>query len=251
MSHDLAEHYERLADRYDDTWSHRPDYVAWMNERVFDRLRIGPGDRVADIGAGTGLFLRSLVDRVTADNPIVCVDPSAAMLERLPDDPRLIPVCASAEQVAAGEVVLPHRKLDAIVIKETVHHFTDLATTLAGLAGLLKPGGRLLVVSLPPRLEYPLFDAALDRFAENQPEPKDIAAAMSDAGLDVELDDDAFTVRVDSAHYTELVARRWMSVLSTFDDDQLAAGLSEMRSRNPSGELVFDDRFAFVLGKQP
>jgi ubiquinone/menaquinone biosynthesis C-methylase UbiE len=250
VSNDLAEHYERLADRYDDTWGHRPDYVAWMNRHVFERLAIGPGDRVADVGAGTGLFLRSLVQHVTGENPIVCVDPSQAMLDRLPGDDRLIPVCATAEAVAAGEVELPHNRLDAIVIKETVHHFTDVPATLAGLAGLLAPGGRLLVVTLPPRLEYPLFDAALDRFAERQPEPGDIAAAMRAAGLDVALNHAAFTVRVDAAHYADLVARRWMSVLSTFDDDELAAGLAEMRRRNRSDELVFDDRFAFVLGRR-
>jgi ubiquinone/menaquinone biosynthesis C-methylase UbiE len=251
VSNDLAEHYERLADRYDDTWGHRPGYVAWMNRHVFERLAIGPGDRVADVGAGTGLFLRSLVEHVTGVNPIVCVDPSQAMLDRLPQDDRLIPVCASAEAVAAGEVALPHSRLDAIVIKETVHHFTDLGTTLAGLAGLLAPGGRFLVVSLPPRLEYPLFDAALDRFAERQPEPEDIASALRAAGMDVALEYDAFTVRVDAEHYADLVARRWMSVLSTFDDDELAAGLAEMRGRNRLGELAFDDRFAFVFGRRP
>jgi ubiquinone/menaquinone biosynthesis C-methylase UbiE len=221
-----------------------------MNRHVFERLDIGPGDRVADVGAGTGLFLRSLVRHVTGDNPIVCVDPSRAMLDRLPEDDRLIPVCASAEAVASGDVELPHRRLDAIVIKETVHHFTDLAGTLTGLAELLAPGGRFLVVSLPPRLEYPLFGAALDRFAERQPEPDDIASALRTAGLDVAVDYDAFTVRVDSQHYADLVGRRWMSVLSTFDDDELAAGLAEMRKRNQCGELVFDDRFAFVLGRR-
>lgn len=248
MSSDLAGHYERLADRYDETWAHRPDYVAWMNHRVFDRLRIGPGDRVADVGAGTGLFLRSLLGQVTDGNPIVCVDPSQPMLDRLPVDPRLVPVCATAEEVASGAVALPHHDLDAIVIKETVHHFSDVAATLAGLAGLLAPGGRLLVVSLPPRLEYPLFAAALARFAERQPEPEDIATAMRGAGLAVELDHDAFTVTVDAEHYADLVAGRWMSVLSTFDDDELAEGLAEMRAANPAGDLVFADRFAFVLG---
>lgn len=104
------------------------------------------------------------------------------------------------------------------------------------------------MVTLPRRLEYPLFTAALDRFAEHQPEPDGIAGVMRDAGLDVALDYDTFTVRVNAGHYARLVARRWMSVLSTFDDEELAEGLEEMRTRNMSDELTFPDRFAFVRG---
>ncbi|WP_254886092.1 methyltransferase domain-containing protein [Streptomyces sp. NA02950] len=62
------------------------------------------------------------------------------------------------------------RALDAVLIKEAVHHFTDLEKTLNGLAGLLAPGGRLLIVTLPPKIDYPLFPAAIDRFAEGQPD---------------------------------------------------------------------------------
>lgn len=250
MSYDPTDHYQRLADNYDDTWGHRPDYVAWMNGLIFDRLRIQRGEHIADIGAGTGLFVQRLMDEVTSENPIVCIDPSQPMLDHLPEDPRLRAVCGSAEEVADGTVALPYDKLDAIVIKETIHHITDIPATIRGLTDRLVPGGRVLVVTLPPRLEYPLFSAALDRFAKHQPEPDDIAAAMRDAGLVVRLDYEAFPVRVDRDHYIDLVSRRWMSVLSTFDDAELAAGLREMSERHPPGELEFPDRFAFILGSR-
>ncbi|MGH3097119.1 MAG: methyltransferase [Streptosporangiales bacterium] len=244
-------HYARLAETYDANWAHSGEYVAWMNEHIDARLGITAGDRVADLGAGTGLFLRALAEHVTADNPILCIDPSQPMLDNLPDDPRLAPVCATAEQVARGEVRLAYDQLDALVAKEAVHHFYDLSETLRGLAGLLAPGGRLLVVTLPPRLDYPLFAAALDRFAANQPAPEDIADALRAAGLDTRLEYEQFPVRVGRDHYLDLVANRWMSMLSTWTEAELAAGLEEMRAAHPEEELRFVDRFAFIRGVRP
>lgn len=250
MSYDAAEHYDRLASTYDQTWGYRPDYVAWMNDRILTRLRLDPGDHVADIGAGTGLFLRKLSEQVNTQSPIVCIDPSQAMLDQLPDDLNVLPVCALAEDVAAARVGLPYDKLDAITIKETVHHFTDMATTVGGLADWLVAGGRMLVVSLPPWPSYPLFHAARERFAANQPEPEDVAAAMRDAGLHVDLEHEEYPVTVKRDRYFNLVRNRWMSVLSTFSDEELEAGLEEMAAAYPEPELTFPDRFAFVLGRR-
>lgn len=241
-------HYERLAESYDEAWSHRPDYLTWMSDQVQRRLRMAEREQFADIGAGTGLFLQRLAERARREVPILCIDPSAAMLDQIPDDPRLRPIRATAEDVAAARVALPYDKLDGILIKETIHHVTNVAATMRGLADWLVPGGRVLVVSLPPRLEYPLFQAALDRFAAGQPEPETIVEAMRAAGLDAECTFEEYPVTVDRDHYIDLVAHQWMSVLSTFGDDELAAGLDEMRRRYPRGQLSFVDRFAFVLG---
>jgi ubiquinone/menaquinone biosynthesis C-methylase UbiE len=248
VAFETEDHYARLADSYDANWGHTPQYVAYMCRNIATRLQVRPDDRVADIGAGTGLFLGAVEDVVGPERPILCIDPSRPMLDRLPDDPRLRPVQATAEQVAGGEVALPYDRLDAVLMKEVIHHVVDIPAMLAGMADLMAPGGRFLVVTLPPRLDYPLFDAALDRFAKRQPEPEGIAVDMRRAGLDVSLEYGEFPVRVDRDHYIELVGHRWMSVLSTFDDDELAAGLDEMRRRHPDPELRFVDRFAFVLG---
>jgi ubiquinone/menaquinone biosynthesis C-methylase UbiE len=250
--HDAVdEHYAHIARSYDHTWSHRPDYQSWMRGHIAARLPMSPGRRLADIGAGTGLFLAHLVERADARTPILCVDPSEAMLAQLPDDPRLRPLRATAEEVATGDTALPYDEVDAILVKETIHHVTDLATTVKGLAEQLAPHGRMLVVTLPPRLEYPLFDTALDRFAAGHPEPEDIAAHMRQAGLTAVCEYDAFRVAVDRDHWAELVTNRWMSVLSSFTDAELADGVAEIRRRHAPGELRFADRFAFVLGTKP
>lgn len=248
MNDHIEGHYAEIASSYNASWSNRSDYVIWMSTEIAKRLRISAGDRIADIGAGTGLFLRQLARWASADAPILCIDPSTEMLEHLPEDPRLRPIRGTAEGMSAGQVALPYEQFDAILMKEVIHHIRDVPGTLRGLAGLLAPGGRILVVTLPPLLDYPLFQAALDRFAAKQPEPESIAHAMQAAGLQTECTIEEVPIVADRDQYIDLVGNRWMSVLSTFTDEELAAGLDEMRERYPPGELQFVDRFAFVVG---
>jgi ubiquinone/menaquinone biosynthesis C-methylase UbiE len=245
----IDDHYERLADSYERNWADRPKYVAWMAGRLMAWLSPAAGERIADIGSGTGLFLGRLMETASAETPVLCVDPSQPMLDLLPDDPRLLPLCATAEQISSGEVPLPGGEVDAFVFKEAIHHVRDISGTLSGLARRLRPGGRLLVVSLPRRLDYPLFPAALERFARNQPEPATIAAAMRDAGLKTQHETEEYHVEIDREHWIDLVRNQWMSVLSTFSDDELAAGIEEIRARHPEEELTYTDRFAFIMGR--
>ncbi|MFF3518894.1 hypothetical protein [Streptomyces sp. NPDC002573] len=61
------------------------------------------------------------------------------------------------------------------------------AHTLRGLADRLAPGGRLLVVMLPAGIQYLLFEAALARFEELQPDPAVIEGHVRAAGLEAGL----------------------------------------------------------------
>jgi SAM-dependent methyltransferase len=240
-------HYDRLAPSYDDNWAYDPDYIAWMTGRILDRAAIRPGQVVADIGCGTGLYSRGLA---TAASRVICADPSQAMLDQLPRDPALIPVLASAEDIAERRIALPGEQLDAIVIKEAIHHVpaSGRKAVLHGLAGLLPPGGRILTVMLPARIGYPLFTAALERFESLQPDPAEIAAMLTSAGLETRVTYDSYSLTVRKDRYLSMVRNRYMSLLSSFTDAELEQGLTEIRDRHPGGHLEFADRFAFVRG---
>jgi len=143
---DVRGHYEELAAEYDEHWFYGPDYVPWMAGRIAEVLRLGPTDRIADIGSGTGLFAREVAKQLQPRHPVLCVDPSEAMLRQLgtPPPADLMPIVASAEDIAEGRIRLPYEQLDAMWLKESVHHVADPARTLRGLTDRLAPVGRLL-----------------------------------------------------------------------------------------------------------
>ena len=239
------DHYDRLAASYDENWASSPAFVEWMTGRIAQQLRIADDDVIADIGCGTGLFARGLGQHARA---VVCAEPSAAMLAQVPASERLIPVGASAEDLASGRTALPHASYDALLLKESLHHVEDRAAVIAGLARLLRPGGRMLVVMLPTQISYPLFAAALRLFTDQQPDPAEVADLMRRAGLHAELSYESFPLAFPTERYLQMVRNRYMSLLSHFDDEQLEAGVAEIRRAHPGEQVAFTDTFAFVLG---
>ncbi len=253
MTNQTAEHYERLAPTYDEHWTYSPDYVQRFSHAMTDALRLIRSDAIADIGCGTGLYTRQLAKDVEPTRPILCVDPVPAMLDQLPASPSLRPMLASAEDLASGRVALPDGvPLDALIIKESIHHLAARKETLDGLVSLLSRHGRLLVVMLPTTIHHPLFHAAHERFQELQPDPADIQDMVASAGLRSSVSYRTFHVSIERERYIHMLESRYMSVLGEFSDSELRAGIEQFRRNyRDSPVLRFDDHFAFVKGWVP
>ena len=245
MRDETQDHYDRLAGSYDENWAYSQKFIGWMTNRIVDRLVPQQGDRVADIGCGTGLYARGLIGH---SKRVICADPSAKMLEQLPADEAYVPVCASAEQIASGAVRLPADRLDAILVKEAIHHVEDRPSVVDGLARLLAPNGRLLVVMLPTRIAYPLFSKAIELFQRLQPDPEQVALEMRNSGLETEMTYEEFPLSFSKRRYLAMVRNRYMSLLSNFSDVEIEQGIAEIDERCPGDRLEFPDRFAFVRG---
>lgn len=243
------DHYQRLAATYDQNWAYNPEFIAWMSDRIQDRLKITGAEVAADIGCGTGLYTHGLAAHAAA---VACADPSPAMLAEVPASDQVTKVEASAEDLADGRVDLPHGSYDAILVKEALHHVRhDRGRVVAGLVRLLRPGGRMLVVMLPKRISYPLWPDALSLYERLQPDPADIAALMSDAGVRTELTYESFSLVFETGRYLQMVRDRYMSLLAEFTDEQLEAGISHIRQEHPGEQVSFSETYAFILGTAP
>jgi demethylmenaquinone methyltransferase/2-methoxy-6-polyprenyl-1,4-benzoquinol methylase len=121
----------------------------------------GPDDRVLDVATGTGLVARELVRRYGCR--VVGLDQSEGMLaaarQRLDRDPGL----ASRVELTVGEAEsLPFAddEFDHLTFTYLLRYVEDPAATLAELARVVKPGGRIasLEFGLPdPPVWRPLW----------------------------------------------------------------------------------------------
>ena len=119
--------------------------------RVVSALQLKPGMRVADIGAGSGLFTRPIAQAVAPGGTAYAVDIDAGLLTIIARSAREQDL-ANIETVlaAAHDPKLP-QPVDVMFICDALHHIQNQAEYLKGLRKYLKPGGRIAVIDFSER----------------------------------------------------------------------------------------------------
>lgn len=130
--HDAAARgFESSADAYERS---RPDYPPAAVDAMRAALRLAPGEALLELGAGTGKLSRCLAG---LGQPVVAVEPVAAMRRRLAGTPGVVPLGATAEALPLRDAVF------GAAVAATAFHWFDGARTLRELHRVLRPGGRL------------------------------------------------------------------------------------------------------------
>lgn len=239
------DHYLKLAARYDEYYRYSDRYIAYFTDKIIKALPVRPGESVVELGAGTCIFAQEILKRVPYLD-MVCVDNSAAML-RSAEHTAIKRVCRDAVCFAAEDT-----RYHRVYMKEFIHHLDTAAREelFKGLYRQLYPGGSLLILMEPRRLNYPLFDEALRRFEQGQPSRTAIMAQLEQAGFTVSFDVFAYPINLSRQKYTEMVRNRYMSVLETFTADELEAGIQSITERQPETELEYLESFYGIVGKK-
>ena len=114
---------------------------------ILKALKLAEGDRIADIGAGTGLFESIFAKRVGPTGKVYAVDISPRLIEYMKGR-------VKTEELANVQVVLSNESsaeleddsIDIVFICDTYHHFEYHAEMLLSIRNALRSKGQLILV---------------------------------------------------------------------------------------------------------
>lgn len=116
-------------------------------EAILAAVALEPGDRIADVGSGTGLYLRPFSTAVGAAGRVYAVDISPRLvdfIERRVKNDQLDNV--AVVRSSADSTGLPPGSVTHAFVCDTYHHFEQYPAMLASIHAALVPGGQLVVV---------------------------------------------------------------------------------------------------------
>lgn len=118
-----------------------------QRDAILAALGPKPGERIADIGAGTGFFTMMFAERVGAGGHVFAVDiarPFLDLIRRRAGERGFAQI--TTVQCPPDATGLAPASVDAAFICDTYHHFEQPLATMRSLHAALRPGGRLVVI---------------------------------------------------------------------------------------------------------
>jgi ubiquinone/menaquinone biosynthesis C-methylase UbiE len=151
--------------------------------RAVDLADVQPHERIIDVATGTGALLKELASRRAHSARVVGIDRSRVMLLGARGLPR-------ARQVVVGdarELPFADTTFDVVFVSYLLHlmHDEDRSRVLAAVSRVLRPGGRIVTVTVDNRAAVPRWLLSLLP-AWTGLHPLDPRPELQHAGLHVE-----------------------------------------------------------------
>ena len=133
----------------------------WV-EPMLDAVHPVDGERLLDVGAGTGLVARVALQRVGATGSVIALDPNEGMLamaeRRCPG--------LDIRRGTAEELPIDDDEIDCLTCQFALMFFSDRTRAVSEMARVLRPGGRVAVATWAAVEEVPGFAAMVDLFGD-------------------------------------------------------------------------------------
>jgi SAM-dependent methyltransferase len=237
--------FDRCAARYDEL---RPQDAGWWE--LFDRLvALGElrGERVLEVGCGTGRLAQALDERALAR--VWAVDASSEMVART----KSLGVNA---RVARAEALPFKRGWFGAVVMRMALHLLDRPRALAEASRVLAPNGRLLIASMDPdRFDDVWFGRWFPSVAELErgrfPDETTLRAELEAAGLpEVQIERLAQARTMAHAHGLDVVRSKAYSTFELLPPEEYERGLA-LAEAEPPAEISYTFGWLLAVARRP
>lgn len=233
-------HFDSIAEVFNRIWYFSDTYKDFVIGHIIDDLSLSRNDILADIGGGTGTFTSRLMEEAGLQKAY-CIEPSGAMCEEAAKLENITPFHADAHAFLSTRT--PFSKL---LLKEVIHHIEDREPFWNAIFENLPHGGKLLIITRPQTVAFPLFQRAKEAFFQNQPSHELFESQLKECGFHVETVHRSHTFTLPKMSWYEMLRHRFMSDLSLFSDEEIEAGIVEIGQIYPEETINIIDNLIFI-----
>lgn len=135
-----------------------PALFAQWAAPMLDAVGARRGDRLVDVGTGTGVVARKAVQRVGSTGSVIAVDPNDGMLAVA----RRLAPGLDVRRGVAEQLPVADNEMNCTTCQFAMMFFEDRARAVSEIARVTRPGGRIAVATWAAVEESPGYAAMVD-----------------------------------------------------------------------------------------
>lgn len=245
---DASKFFSESYTQLDHYWTQSPEYYSFWLDKVTKLLDLHAEDFLCDIGTGQGGFTQQLVRKCHISR-CLAIEPYVNVHKEFQDGLTII------KEQPIDYLKQNKPSITKVLFKQVIHHFSPekQLELFQIIYSLLPTGGKVMVMTMPPEIEFPMFQGAKDFFKAHQIHYRECANRLKIAGFNAVVHKEDFPVSISHAGFAHLIQTRFLSDLRDFSDDELAAGIKsipEIDLQRPEEIMQFSDSLYCIVGEK-
>ncbi len=223
------------------TWLSSDDYIYSFNKFILKQIKLNRYSRLLDIGCGRGKIIADLSNKLNLNHKPIGLD-----IENHKDISKKI-IFKNTD--ALSFISKTKLKFDLILIKQTIHLLKkkEIKILLSMCKNKLNVKGKIIILSLDPeKNEIPTFFLMKKKLHKSFKRDKGYFDLIIKNYPKTIIKKFIFNVKISKIKYIQMIKKRYISTLLSFNEKQIADGLIEIKDKYKR-EIKFKDRLICLI----
>ena len=245
----FKDHYTNLGQSYKENERRHDEHVREHMEYLSKHLKCEPYHKVVEVGAGTCICSRELIDIANIKESILCVDYSASMLKNGENFPYIKTLHLDGLSFSKLNM-----KYDRIFLRAALHNFGKDAIPefLCNVYEQLNEGGIFVNIAMHGCDNRPWFKKLKEVFPITHIPAEYYMEELKRAGFaHVSNHVEKTNVAVPKKNLFKAFRQRYVTLFEFIGDDEIEEGITEIEEQYSNQEVIeFVDLYDFTVAKK-